>query len=293
MTIGQKLFYSNISILIVLILSAILIEQAMSQQKKAVISSQYSLVQLEEANDLSVIIGDAKTASLQAQQFLSDVSATRALDGLSDGFDKAAESEKLFFQKIDQATTIAERHKMGEILKSLQHFKTDFNSYYELGSKMARAYVNEGTQAGNHLMAQFDTVAQKNDENLKDLVVLVHQHMEETRNSMHASSVMVLKLGSKAQVMGVIALGFVGVFLLAVAYYTQKNVVKPLYNTRDYMHKLARNFEENVFSIVDVVTKSALGMNGSSQSLSAIAEETSVQASRARRQLRRMTEAAR
>lgn len=110
----------------------------------------------EESVALVLMAKDMETDVTQVQQFLSDISATRALNGLDDGF-KDAEThynefnfglgkfEQMFAAKGDQKN-----------LERCKQIRTKFNTFYENGIKMAHAYIDGGTPAGNKLMLDFD-----------------------------------------------------------------------------------------------------------------------------------------
>ncbi|MDH5485356.1 MAG: methyl-accepting chemotaxis protein [Gammaproteobacteria bacterium] len=95
-----------------------------------------------------------KLSVTQVQQWLTDISATRGRDGLNDGFDEAENNAKLFkslireLEQLDPANT-----------DTYEAMIPSFNAYYETGKKMARAYIEEGPDGGNQMMAEFDQVA--------------------------------------------------------------------------------------------------------------------------------------
>ncbi len=97
-----------------------------------------------------------KIAVIQVQQWLTDVSATRGLDGLNDGFDEAENNAQQFRSLVSDLKGLDPNGK--------QHYDqmlTDFDAYYAVGKKMAQAYVAEGPAGGNSMMAGFDEVAEK------------------------------------------------------------------------------------------------------------------------------------
>ena len=71
---------------------------------------------------------ELKLSVVQVQQWLTDISATRGLDGLNDGFDEAEKSAKLFKKLINE---------------------------------LVRLDGDNGPEAGNQVMAQFDGVSEK------------------------------------------------------------------------------------------------------------------------------------
>ncbi|MEQ9328482.1 MAG: methyl-accepting chemotaxis protein, partial [Rhodospirillales bacterium] len=100
-----------------------------------------------------------KFHTVQVQQWLTDISATRGLDGLNDGFDLAKEHQEEFRIQAAAARAIAERIGAGQIVALVDEASKAFNPYYETGVKMAEGYVAKGPQAGNGLMGNFDNVA--------------------------------------------------------------------------------------------------------------------------------------
>ena len=97
---------------------------------------------------------DLKLAVVQVQQFLTDISATRAEDGLDDGYEEAEEYALHVEEIVGQLISINPEHT-----EELTIIKRDFDSYYEVGKDMATAYINGGTTQGNILMADFDEEA--------------------------------------------------------------------------------------------------------------------------------------
>ncbi len=110
---------------------------------------------------LDLELKDLKYSVAQVQQYLQDVSATRALDGLDDGFDNAEKYAKEFAAHLQQARTLAASLKEDETVKALDQVEKEFAPYYEAGKAMARAYVAEGPAGGNKSMASFDAAADK------------------------------------------------------------------------------------------------------------------------------------
>jgi methyl-accepting chemotaxis protein len=104
-------------------------------------------------------------AVVQVQQYLSDVSATRGQDGLDDGWRQAeafagrARSLARELQTLDPGNA-----------KAYQGLLTNFDTYYEVGKRMARAYVDQGPAGGNPLMKELDASANALTNSLEPLV---------------------------------------------------------------------------------------------------------------------------
>lgn len=110
----------------------------------------------EESVALALMAKDMGTNVAQVQQYLTDISATRGLDGLSDGFRDAevhynnfnaelARFEQFFVSRGDQKR-----------VKECRRIRKSFDDFYVNGLKMARAYIEGGPSLGNKLMLDFD-----------------------------------------------------------------------------------------------------------------------------------------
>lgn len=114
----------------------------------------------QKALDLAVLQKEIQLDVVQVQQFLTDVSATRGLDGLDDGFVKAQEHAASFAANAARAAALMTELGATDSLAALAQVETAFPPYYELGQRMARAYVASGPEAGNRMMGPFDETAQ-------------------------------------------------------------------------------------------------------------------------------------
>ncbi len=95
-----------------------------------------------------------KLAIIQVQQWLTDISATRARDGLNDGFDQAEVYARLFRDSLDELARIDP-----ETAQQKQLLLNAFETYYDVGKRMAKAYIEGGPAMGNPMMPQFDAAA--------------------------------------------------------------------------------------------------------------------------------------
>lgn len=147
----------------------------------------------------------------QIQQWLQDISATRALDGLDDGFSKAEEQYAKAIQQIDQLAAMDAEHAA-----DYQELRTGLEAYYAVGKRMAQAYVDQGPAGGNAMMGEFDAAAERLMGKVGDLL---------TRSSLENAEMLAQQM-SAAQaggrniliaelVIGLIMLG--GLFLLSRA----------------------------------------------------------------------------
>ena len=119
---------------------------------------------------LTGLIAGVRLEVVQVQQFLSDISATRGQNGLDDGLKEAGEHAEKFHQTLEAAAKIAAALKMTEIVQGLEEVNQGFGPFYEVGQRMAHAYIEGGAPAGNAMMPDFDKVADALDERLKGLI---------------------------------------------------------------------------------------------------------------------------
>lgn len=98
---------------------------------------------------------EAQINTIQVQQWLTDISATRAQDGLADGFDQAKVAYEGFAGNIQQLVMLDSAEQA--YYRAMQPV---FDDYYAMGQRMAKGYIADGPATGNKLMASFDTSAQ-------------------------------------------------------------------------------------------------------------------------------------
>jgi methyl-accepting chemotaxis protein len=126
--------------------------------------------QSNEVVPLLQLSGDIRMDVVQVQQWLTDISATRGLDGLNDGFDEAAKYATKFEADIKKAKQLATSLNNQQIVDKLTAASDAFPVYYDTGLRMAKAYVAEGPAGGNLMMADFDTAAAKINDSVEVII---------------------------------------------------------------------------------------------------------------------------
>ncbi len=116
--------------------------------------------------DMAMTAQQMRLDVVQVQQWLTDISATRGLDGLADGFDEAAKSRESFLNQLEKFKQhyVDENDQTG--LDKIAAIETRFHNYYQVGGQMARSYVEGGPAVGNKMMAGFDEVASSLNESI-------------------------------------------------------------------------------------------------------------------------------
>ncbi|WP_419254165.1 methyl-accepting chemotaxis protein [Caulobacter sp. ErkDOM-YI] len=175
----------------------------------------------------------------QVQQFLTDISATRGEDGLSDGFEQAEAFRKRFAEDGARARKLAFKLGAPELAQRLANSQAMFEAYYSSGVTMARAYIDGGTSAGNVHMAGFDAAALALTDDLESLGSQRQGLMGRIAAQHQAIEAVAIRRMQESQVMALV-LACVGVTVsILVAFHLRRTVLQPLHKTTAYMAGLA------------------------------------------------------
>ncbi len=113
----------------------------------------------ETASVLAIKAKNLQLHVVQVQQWLTDISATRGVEGFDDGFDEAQKHAEAFGSLLSDFQDHFTSENDEEALKSANELQAKFNAFYAMGQKLAQAYIDGGPEAGNLMMGEFDTVA--------------------------------------------------------------------------------------------------------------------------------------
>ncbi len=113
---------------------------------------------------------------IQVQQWTTDISATRAKEGFDDGLVKAQEYFEHANSSLDKIIKADTQRQDFEAVQALQEFKKDFAEFYNIGIKMAHAYIDGGPEEGNKMMSVLDPYAEKLSDKLSSWI---DTHMKE------------------------------------------------------------------------------------------------------------------
>ena len=107
---------------------------------------------------------EIKLDVVQVQQWLTDISATRAAPGFDDGFGEAEKYAKLFHKNVGDLMALYPNDK-----EHLDELRQSFKAFYEKGKWMATQYIEGGPEMGNKAMDAFDAYAEDMGNRLDDL----------------------------------------------------------------------------------------------------------------------------
>lgn len=124
------------------------------QQQNAKSQLEQIYLMKEKTLQSALLADEMKLAVVQVQQYLTDISATRALDNLDDGFEQAEKYSKIFNQNLDQLKSLHPQKQ-----EKLDAIKIAFDHYYSTGQEMAKSYIQGGPEQGNKIMLEFDTTS--------------------------------------------------------------------------------------------------------------------------------------
>lgn len=149
MKLRTKLFLLNIVIIFLFIGN---LGYLLSEMNNAANTSK----ELQEKDiQLTLFAAKLKLDTVQVQQWLTDISATRAAKGYDDGFTEAEKYANDFRDTIEQLQSLDSENK-----EKYSAFLSSFDSYYAMGVKMAQAYIDGGPAEGNKIMESFDSFAE-------------------------------------------------------------------------------------------------------------------------------------
>ena len=168
-----------------------------------------------------------KIAVIQVQQWLSDISATRAQDGLNDGIE-VAEENYLIAKKLLSELTLLDNNNAN----FYRNMGPTLDQYFNTGKKMANAYIAEGPAGGNKIMPEFDDAAAAITEQVEEILTLATQHSKKVFNQ-QSDYIGTMKLTIYI-ISGLFLLIFLALYIIVVT-----GLLKPLNNMSELAEDLA------------------------------------------------------
>ena len=203
---------------------------------------------LQHVRDESVAFAmtakDMETNVTQVQQFLSDISATRAQDGLNDGFKAAEEHYKDFntdLAKFEQLFAAKGNQKGVENSKQI---RGNFDAFYANGVKMAQAYIDGGPAMGNKLMLDFDQASLALQNALKPFIKAQLDEMDAAVEKAKGDA-------NKARIVGLILGLLVIAISVLVARATVLSITRPLNQMQTAISQVEKNSDFTVHVQMD------------------------------------------
>ncbi len=214
---------------------------------------------------------------IQVQQFLTDVSATRGLNGLDDGWGEAAKNADAFRRDVAQGHAVAKALGAAAVEQALQQCDQAFGPYYEVGQTMAHGYVRKGPAVGNKLMPEFDAAS----DNMTKAVEASKGAVDALAAQTDAANTRIdvaLTAREDSSLFLLLAAGLVtsiggaAVVVMVRAKFKAANQAEA--NNRRALQSLADQFESNVAEVVKVIGNSARGLEATAGDLSSTSART-------------------
>lgn len=109
--------------------------------------------------ELALLAERMRMDVVQIQQWLTDIAATRGLNGLDDGFKEAEKSYQSFLSGLTRFEKEYESENNDQGIQKTKELKKKADAYYETGKTLAKTYIEGGPEAGNKVMGNFDETA--------------------------------------------------------------------------------------------------------------------------------------
>ncbi len=207
-----------------------------------------------QARDESIVFAlhahDMEKEIIQVQQWLTDISATQAKDGLNDGLDKAEKHYQSVLSEMDNFRGMYEREKNDAALQRLNELQRLFDSYYNMGKKMAQTYIDGGPEMGNRMMPEFDKKAEALQTVLQ---AFIKEQVDEANMTM--GHIVELTDSFKEGVAGITLLATI--FIAGIGFFLHRSINRPLKE----LVNVAESFGNGDFRVrMDDSTKDEFGL---------------------------------
>jgi methyl-accepting chemotaxis protein len=199
---------------------------AMMRQEQAADETSRELIRLQKGIELDIV---------STQESLTDMSATRGLDGLDDGVALAAESAKALKDKVQRVNDISGPLNVPELKTALDELSKRFDTFYAKGQEMTAAYVKDGPEAGNKLMPTFDGISDE----LQAQIEETHKIFDgivanmAAKAASEADSLEQQSLSNRNVMLGVCGLLFA--LGIAIAWFVNRRLVSPVVKMTNLM----------------------------------------------------------
>jgi len=146
MKIGAKLGMGFFGVVMVFVVAAV-----MTSFMLKVVEENGEHVK-NESLPFVILAGMMARNTVQVQQYLTDVSASHNTGGYKEAEKQANE----FRDGVAQFKKMFRDENDAEALKEMEIIESSFDKFYEMGVRMANAYISQGMEAGNKIMEEFD-----------------------------------------------------------------------------------------------------------------------------------------
>lgn len=247
---------------------AVMLLGTVLNQKSLNLLTSYSNKQIQEVLPNTFDFLSLQLNVVQIQQWLTDVSATRAEEGFGDGFDEAKAHFDKANEDLERLIRMHAELDEDEMVSDLNAFKTDLQSFYDIGLIMAKTYVDKGAKEGNKLMLKLDPYANKLS---RSLDVWIKTHKQESKELAQKMNEKVIYIGMENLVLSIVvilvalvAAGIINMLLNSIAQINKYLDTISKLNFREKLEIYGQNeiamIAKNIFTVMEVL-KEFIGDN--------------------------------
>ena len=204
----------------------------------------------DQSLPFTILADELAFDTVQVQQFLTDVSATHNPDGYKD----AEEAAKGFLAGLTRFEEKSRRERDEKSLQAIGEMRGDFTRYYELGKRMANAYVTQGVVQGNVIMEDFDKSSEAITAKVKEFRVRQIRDAERLAGEVDRT---VAELYASFLALGVIVLALG----MAVSLLISRSITRPV---QDALRVISRIAEGDLTQRITGQAKDEIGVLSSS-----------------------------
>jgi methyl-accepting chemotaxis protein len=220
MKISHKVYIAASLLLVMLLSTSMLVNYNLSSINKHEAYRQSTVQPI--LNSVTTL----KFNVVQIQQWLTDISATRGLDGLNDGFELAQEHATSAEQQLQLLEQLIPSHR-----SDLQRFRTKLDVFYSEGKVMANAYIEHGPEGGNKIMGRFDIATSDMITEMDSLTEVAHRYDVDTLNNIANATSLASKVGQLSTLLCFI-------LVAALVWFINIMVIKPLQDLQKVISQL-------------------------------------------------------
>jgi methyl-accepting chemotaxis protein len=170
-----------VPLVILLAISTFTYRQVQDVEAKAVFTERESAV-------FAAVAEDMKLHVVSVQHWLTNLSATRAAEGYDNGRREAESGARAFRTGLKQFRDLYFAQNDQQGLQQTHQLAKTFEEFYDMGQKMAKAYIQSGPEAGNRMMDEFDEYAKAMQRDIDDLVEQQTTQLNDSMRNIVAAS---------------------------------------------------------------------------------------------------------
>jgi len=240
MTIRRK-FFIAFALILVTSLASLAVNGlvALKQFRLTGDMAHVSEVVAQEHLPLVEVIKNLQLDMSRMQAVVADIAAVRTAERLESGLQEVEDAAESFRHHHSAAQTAAESLGLEDSVRALDGIKLAFDTYYENGIRMARAYVEQGPQVGRSQKEDFDAAAAGLQSLTETLVEAEQVSVAETATQLlEAREGLEASVRQQALIQGVSAVALL-VLMIGTLLLIDRQMVEPLVRMTDVTARMA------------------------------------------------------